>query len=424
MSKTMTTAAAILKEMWPSNKLVTAGWQLTPFFSVIKKNPDLGGRTIKVPVEYASVQASAATFTSAQTGAAAGGSKQICFDMTTVRHYSLARVNGDVAAAARQEGPKAVVKVLDHEMRRAALTEARRCNQHLYRDRTGHVSGIATSGLSTTACTLDDVRKAHLFEVGMLVGATPDYATNARSGYATISAINRGTGVLTATANWTTAITSLADTDSLFIYGDYASANDKLCIAGLEAICPETAPTAGDSYFGNDRSVDVERLAGIRYDAYAAGDTLKEALVKGSSYMVANGMLKSGNYVLFLSPWRYSELANELDSNVTYTKVPAQGIGGQSVSISFDAIELCTLTGAKVKVIQDVDCPYDVAWCVDLEALSLGSMGAYPGVLGMDEDGQDWLRVYNADDYEVRMGGYPQLLCTDPGSICRINLSN
>ncbi len=419
MSYDLTAAAAILKERYPKDKVTPLGWRKNPLFALLKKDLGAGGDQDKIPVEVTGEVAASATFSVCQTVAAATSADEEAFECTTINAYSLARITGKAWKACRNKDTSFVVDAADRRVKSAMATSVRRTNIHLYGDSTGEIGVVGSE--STTSLTLKDIKTVHRFEVGMyLVFAASAAAALRDSGdKIQITAINRTTGVLTAATNWTTTITGLAADDVIFAYGDYVSTSDRLCVSGFEAWIPETAPTGGDSFFGVDRSSDVWRLAGVRYDADAAGDTIEEALLNGAS---EGGMNGAAPTLCFLNPVRCRELVNSISSNVVYEKVQARGLGDEILAdIGFDAIVIRTTNGGKLRVVEDVDCPYDVAWLIDPETWTLISMGGFPGVL--DEDGQTFRAIYNADGYEVRVGGYFQLTCTNPGANVRIKLS-
>lgn len=419
MSYDLTAAAAILKERYPKDKVTPLGWRKKPLFALIKKDLGAGGDQDKIPVEVTGEVAASATFSICQIVAAATSAEEEAFEATTINAYSLARITGKAWKACRNKDTSFVVDLADKRVKSAMATSVRRTNIHLYGDSAGALAVVGSE--STTMLTLSDIKNIHRFEVNMyLVFAdSTDDALRDSGNTIQITGINRTTGVLTAATNWTTTINGLVAGDFIFARGDYVSSSDRLCVSGLEAWIPETAPVAGDAFFGVDRSSDVWRLAGVRYDAHAAGDTIEEALLNGAS---EGGMNGAAPTLCFLNPARASDLVSSISSGVVYEKVQARGLGDEILAdIGFDAIVIRTTNGGKLHVIEDVDCPYDVAWLIDPEVWTLISMGGFPGVL--DEDGMTFRAIHDADGYEVRVGGYLQLTCNNPGANVRIKLS-
>jgi hypothetical protein len=414
------TLAAVLKEKWMAQVQAKPGWHNNVLYALLDKDPTCRGRNLRVPVKFGEVQASSATFANAQAAAALNSTQNVAFVLNTKHHYSLAQVTGEAAAACEGDD-MALVDALTHEMDSAYQTELRHCNKHLYRNGTGGMS-VIPAGSVGGALTLQlvgtaalEYPDAHLFEVGMMIGATPNFGGACRVGANRLTGVNRTTGIITGTGNWNALPAACADGDTLFIDGDYINAVN-LVVDGLEAWNPLVPGTFGTVV----TTVDPERLAGLRYDAVTPGDTLEEGLKKAGVRMIQNGMLKSGEYLGILNPIEWNELENGMASDKKFNKILARGDNGQEIAtIGFDAIEmLCG--GKKINFLQDPDCPYGVSRIFDRKALKIASMGTYPQTLGKGIDGMEYLRQGAADGYEVRIGGYPELICLDTGSICRV----
>ena len=417
MSLDLSAAAAILKECYPKETVPELGYKDNPFFAVIKKDTTAGGDQEKIPLDVAPNQARSATFSTAQTLAAGTSSKFKAFELTLVEDYAVAMVTGKVLRITKNN-LQAFVRAMDREVKNSFRASMRAANRDLYRDRTGAIGSVGASGLSTVYCTLTNATKGagHCFEVGMEVVAAANATSSLRSGNATITGINRATGVLTTDSNWASQITSIADADLLFPQGDYVTASDKLKLAGLEAWCPATAPAPADSFYGVDRSIDVERLSGVRYDGSL--DSLEEALINGQSEGSANGGKPS---ICLMAPYNMRRLINSLGSKkFEYHDVYAQGPDGPIAEIGFRAVFIQGDTG-DIAILADPLVPYDVAWMIDPESWTLFSAGDFPGFL--KEDGLEIRAVYNADAYECRIGGYLNAGCTDPSSTVRIKLA-
>ena len=85
--------------------------------------------------------------------------------------------------------------------------------------------------------------------------------------------------------------------------------------------------------------------------------------------------------------------------------------------IAFKAITVNGPDG-EIKVIADQNCPGNKIFGLQLDTWKLASIG--PVVSTIDEDGNDILRVYNADQVESRNGFYGNLFCQAPGFNCTI----
>jgi hypothetical protein len=425
MTMGMTEAAAILKEKYPFSQVAELGLKTNKFLGMVKKDTSAGGDQQKLPMSVANLQASAATFSTAQTLSSSLSSLKRAFEITTVAgHYTIARMSGKVLAATKTNAD-AFLRAFDSEIRSAFATENRRAEIALARDGQGWLGRVASE--SSTALTLTDGSNGagHRFEANMELVASSSLSGALRTGSATVTGINRQTGVLTSDSGWTSQITGLVANDYLFPSGDYVSASDVLLVRGLDAWLPETAPTSGDSFFGVDRSIDVDRLAGVRYDADAAGDTIEEALINAQSEGAANGAVPD---VAFLPFKRYRQLLSALGSKREYSEridVPARltdnsdGTERFSAHVSYRGIVIEGDEGP-LRVFSHPLLDYNVGFCLTLDTWTLFSTGMYPRVL--DDDGSQMLRISNDDGYEIRIGGYPQLATNNPGANVRIIL--
>lgn len=412
-----TAALAILKERYSFNKVVQLGWRKTPLFAMLKKDFGGGGEHEKIPVNIAGNQAASATFATAQTLAASTNSKFAAFKADWQDSFGIARVDGKTIRRTRnKEG--GWLMALAHEIEAALQTVKMDTERALFRDGTGIIGvGDGAYTAASTSLVLADASQAHCFQLGMEIGATADTASTPRTGTATVTGINRATGTLTSDSNWSAQITSLDNADSLFRAGDYTAADDVKKIHGLESWCPATAPTAGDSHFGVDRSVDVERLAGSRYDG--SGVNIDEALINGQSVGSANGALPR---VCIINNIDMRDLVNTLGAKKIFPGrgfLPVQGPDGPIGDLGFETIQIQGDTG-KIDVLGHPLCPVSVARMFDPDLLVLSAMGEFPGII--DDDDQQSLRVSDANGVEARVGGYPELFTQHPDSIVRIVL--
>ena len=418
MAFTSTEAAAILKEHYPFTKVAEAGYLQNKFLALVPKVLVAGGDQEKIPIDVSPNQARSATFGTAQTLAASLSSVKRAFELTTVSNYAIARVSGKVIRQTKQDA-HAFVRAVDSEIKSAFKSISRDIERDLFRAGDGAIGSYLSN--STVTLTLGNATQAHCFEYGMeLVSAANNTsALNNTGGANGVTSVNRAGGTLVSDIDWSTPWSGVSAGHLIFCQGDYVSSSDRLKISGLEAWCPATAPGGADSFFGVNRSIDVERLAGTRYDGSAL--TIEEALINGQSEGAANGAAPD---TCFMAPYNVRRLINALGSKksyeVTRETMNAQGFNGPIGSIGFQVLVIDGDEGP-IRIVSDPLVPYDVAWMVKLSALTLFSMGDFPGVL--DEDGQSMLRVSNDDSYEIRVGYYAQLGSQEPGCIVRVKLA-
>ena len=255
---------------------------------------------------------------------------------------------------------------------------------------------------STTVITLKSIEQITNFEVGQTLNiwsATTGGSQRNLDGTTTdflISAINRDTGTVTCATAYTSSGT-IAANDYLFVKGDRG-----LKLKGLAAWLPSTAPDS-TSFFGVDRSTDVTRLGGIRYDGSAL--PIEEALIQAIRRVEREGGAPTH---IFMNYRRWSELEVALGSKVIYTTAEAMDMP----SVGFRGI---MLQGAKspIKVIADQNCPDGYSYILQMDTWQLVSLGRAVRVI--DSDGLPTLRQASADGIEARYVYYAQLRCFAPG---------
>lgn len=172
--------------------------------------------------------------------------------------------------------------------------------QQLYASGTGSrgqisSAGITTSG-STTACSwvLLDPNSIVSFEVGMLLVASATDGGVPSASTVLITSVNRSTGAIGGTssnAHSSDLSAEWASSAYLTIAGDVPAAGASgtgsfLAVSGLAAWLPTSAPSS-TLFWGVDRSVDVTRLGGVRFNGQS--ETIEEALIDGASLVAREG---------------------------------------------------------------------------------------------------------------------------------------
>ena len=271
---TRTKFEGYLLERWiKPNAIMLAFLETSPLLGMMKKRTDLGGEYLRVPITRVAPQGRSRTYTTAKTNKV--GSETEKFLVTYGSNYHVCQLSGDVVDDTK--GPaNSLYDAIDHEMEGAIATLKKDIRMNLFGNLGGARGTIATSGVGADpTLTLANAEDSVNFEVGMEICAASTDGTSGAlrdSGQAiTLIAIDRVAGTLEADENWS-EIASIADGDYLFAEGDFGSA-----WSGLAGWIPYTAPTSGDSFYGVDRSDDVNRLAGLRYDG--SGETIESAFL-------------------------------------------------------------------------------------------------------------------------------------------------
>lgn len=407
----LTSFDAALKEYYTDDAVEDMVYENNPLFALMPKDENMIGEYKVIPIIVGNPQGRSANFARAQARGLASASVLAKFNVTRVKDYSIATIDNETILAS--EGDKgAFMRAATLEIDGAINTLTRSLAVDMYRSGYGARGAIATSSFAVTTLTLSNINDIVNFEVGMeLVIATTEGASVLKalgsSGNGLIvTGVNRSAGTLTFGFNVndaTNGIPTIAQNDFLFIRGDRedSATPGRTKLAGIEAWCPYTAPTA-TAFFGADRTVDITRLSGLRYDGTSA--PIEEVLISGASVVAREGQ-KIDHY--FMSFDKYSALEKALGSKVQYVDLMA------NARVGFRGIRINGPRG-EINIVPDQNCPSNRIHGLDLKTWELGSIGKAVRVI--DTDSLKMLRLTSADGVEVRYGFYGNVNCRAPGA--------
>ena len=393
MTLTISNASAILKTLYPPERIKRICYKNNPFFAMVPKDESFVGENLKQPLDYGSPQGRSATFATAQSNA--DNTKYKAFTLTRVRDYGVALIANEVIKAASSDRG-AFIRALESEMNNMLFSLKRSIAVSLYRNGSGSIGRLsATSGV-TTAITLSERRDHTNFEEGMvLVLSTADGGGAIKTGDTKITDINRTTGVITVATDMSTFSAVGAVNDYIFMEGDHDAK-----ISGLSAWIPASAPSA-TTFFGVDRTADTERLGGVRIAG--SGGPIEETLIDAMEELASYG---SSPDIFFMNYKEWASLSKTLESKVQIVNLNVDGIVG------FRGLRMQGPSGA-VDIVPDVNCPAGTGYLLQMDTWKLWSLGTVPHVF--DTDGLESLRQATADGVEVRGLYYAQLGCSAPG---------
>ncbi len=258
--------------------------------------------------------------------------------------------------------------------------------------------------MASPTITLANINDVVNFEVGMVLNtSTADGTSGAKkAGTVTLTAVDRDAGTLTASGNWTAGIATAAVNDYIFQNGDFEATKQGL--SGLAAWIPAVAPTAGDSFFGFDRSVDPVRNAGVRYTA-GAGGPIEETLIQCAARLAREGGKPD---TVVMNPIDVANLIVALGSKVIYDRSSSVDMP----DIGFKLPSIVTPSGP-LEIISDLNCPQGRGWMLTLKTWSFETLLGAPRILNLD--GNDMRASATSDSYIFRIGYYGNLFCEAPG---------
>jgi len=401
MSLDLTSFSAALKQHYTNDRIENMVYKDNPFLAMVAKYETFGGENLKLPIKYGVPQGRSAAFATAQANKT--NTQLKAFLLTRNKDYSLASIDNETIEASRGNS-NAFMEAATLEIDGAIHSATRSLATALFRSGSGSIGQVTTGGTGTsiTLVVTEDVVN---FEIGMeLVFSTADGGGSVKAGSVTVVGVDRDLGVLTVDAM--SAIASgagSATNDFIFVAGDYDSK-----VKGISAWIPASAPSA-TLFFGVDRTADVTRLAGVRYDGSA--QPIEEALISAAARIAREG--GTPDYC-FLSYSKFADLEKALGSKVMYVDKHV------NPEIGFRGILIHGPRGP-INVIPDQNCPSNTAFMLSMEGWKLYSLGKCPKIL--DTDGLKMLRESSADAVEVRVGYYAQLGCRSPGWNANIKLA-
>lgn len=422
---TATNQVAALKELYTGDDYMKdLVYKKNPLLALIHKDESpsgFAGKYIPVPLVYGTPQGRSATFSNAQGNQTAP--QLSSFFVYRVSNYQLATITNELLEATKDSAGAFV-----DEAKLVMDTSFRNISNDLAHDLFGNPQGSrgAIATITTGLITLTNAQDIVQFEVGMSLvsysvsGNTPTQSTGAAIGY--VIAVNRSSGQLTVSAtpggaagtptNWSTSFPQLAVQGDINFVSNGLLPAQALKVSGLGAWLPTTAPTTGDSFWGVDRSVDVTRLAGVRFDGSA--ESIEEALIDASTLVAREGGQPDMCFMNFSS---YAALEKSLGAKVQYVDVKHE-----EADIAFAGIRIHAPYGP-ITVIPDRNCPSLTAYLLQMDVWKLRSLGKAPHILTYGMEGLEALRVGTSDALEIRIGYYANLICSAPGWNCTIALS-
>lgn len=405
MAVTTTTIAYALKRLYPQRQIENLVYKNNPLLALMPKQGGFGGSAMAVAARYGDNIGRSPVLSTAQ--GYSDNNKGVQFLVTRVKDYQTYTMETEAILAGKTD-PESFVRTLETEASSAMNNIGRSQAIQMYRDGVGELGQLgAVSGTTFTFSNIADITN---IEKGLtIVGSTGSTKTTALRGGTgqTVTSVNRSAGSFVVSAN----TDSLAAGDWIFIKGDrdpliITAMTQWLRLAGLDAWNPGTAPSASESYFGVDRSVDDTRLAGQRIDI--------------STYAPEEGLTIAANRLA-----REGGDPSHCFMNYTDSQNLQLALGGKVVTdyttvgdVGFRSIRFIGPTG-DIMVMADQNCPQGVGRLLTLDTWKLCYLGNQVFNL-LDMDGAPLSREATADRFEGRIAFYGNMICTAPGRNARM----
>ncbi len=401
MTATISGSTAAMRILYPEGEVPKVLHKVFPTFDRMKKSTDFVGES-----EYVALQNENAQGVSTKYATASGSMQQGTynrFNITRVKRFGLARVDGEAAEAAVKRGGGALVDLWENETRGISMTLMKCLAIDLFGTGDGTIGQIS-SGQTSGTITLSTATNMNYFDLGMRVGGVSTTGTGAtvRTGYARLSGIDRlNRTITTVGGNFNVQIVGLTATDYLVRAGDEIVNSTLQCMTGLPTYVE--GGTSPSVLFGLTRSNDPVRLAG--QTAAFAGVPMEEAVQEASALCGFQGL---GYPSLLIANNR--EVAN-MKKNLEGRAV----LDRSSSSVAKAGFSSVVIEGENgpIEILADPFCPRNVAYLLKWDEWVLHSLGAAPHLKNYDKN--DFLRVQSDDAYQVDFVSYHQAKLKNPG---------
>lgn len=392
-----------------------------PLFSRIPKRSDGGGDQLISSVLIGRPQGIGNTLAIAQAGASQGSALQDIKGRKWIVQwgdYSASVYIDDKSIKASRNNETAFLNWLNDEIDQLQQQYLEHMSTLLFAD-AGRSIGAGTIAIGViTLTTAADIIK---FPLGAMIQAsaaagnlTSDTLLGAGSiGYVIAQDEGAGTVTVASAAGSPTAATPGSWAGSMFFFrnGDFGGSGAGTIYQGLGAWVPATAPTAGDSFNGVDRSVAPSQLAGFRLlSTDVVGMSTKQRITRLLTLMNTRGTT-AGVTDVVLNPEKWQVLADEVQA--TGWRMLGETAETQ---INYNSIKVA-IGGKVLDIVSDRHCPFATCFALTMpkngQNICLWSMDNLPFVVR--EDGLEIFRSATANTYEHRLQGYPAMLIRAPG---------
>ncbi len=403
MALNSSNADPILKQLYKDDLLEDLTNNRNPFLMSVPRFEKFNGKNMPVIPLYGNPQTVSADFATAQTASSVDSSKWGNFLITGNTKHAIVSVTGDVISQTRDD-MGSFVRAVKNETDRGLIQLANSRAGELFKSGWGDIGIIGTIPGSASSITLATASDGVKFEKGQLhvFSATQSSSVLRGSGTAlTVLSVARGKDTTTITYTATLASASAVVGDYIFNKGDRqdSATPSRVVVAGVSAWLPVTAPTSGDSFFGQDRSLD-SRLYGLSQDS--TGQSLEEALIDADASVTIEGGSLSD---FFMNPRTFAELSKSLGSRVRYQDVQKGKVGFSSIIV--------TGQNGDIRCMSDRSVPANRIYGLEMDSWLLVSDKKFVRI--NDDDGLLVLRQPSGDGVEVRLkSAIAQLVCKAP----------
>lgn len=390
-----------------------------PLYTKIPRKGNLTGHTISTPISYSPHRGHAKgegglVLLENTTHSPVGPSKYTAWNQTLELEYDQAWFS-NVTLKKLGNDEASFLRVFDVEIKQTYARFGESVAHSLFRDGSGVFGTVASASLTSGngTITLTSRGDCMFFKVGQKINAiNPASPATVLGGtydtsYFEVTKRNVQAATLEVVRVGTNAIDGTTTGYLLSPYS-YYSQNGANRIRGLSAICPLVAPTTGDNFYGVDRSVDVNTLAGWRFDG-PSSTHVEDQIIEMVTYMNTSGV--GDELVAYANPDRVKEVLQRAQGRMQYE---TEMIDAGEFSYGLRYVRVVTQKG-DVKLYPEPYCPMDRWFGLNNMAISLGTLGDEPELI--NTQGQTHFRRPAADGFGLEFRLLAQVLPDMPSDI-------
>lgn len=388
---------ALINRFYSANSPTVLSKPSSAAFKLIKKVENARGQ-YRLAQIYSDGGGRGATVAGAQSST--GPTSQVAFDLSysnMARNHAVVRVdNGSILAA---ENNGTIVKFITSQGEAKMRKIVRSIQQEFYSGNGSRMIGQLTDE-TAGVMTFTYEYEVRRLNVGDVIVAAATETGAIRSGSGTVTAVNPAAKTVT----YSGTITSVDNTDYVFMITDAANAGSVTGALGFPAWLPAAAPSS-TLFYGVNRAVNTELLGGQRLDASGAG-TNRDAISAFARRMFKNTQGDSGLNKMFVPVENFEALGKELQNQEVSDRKSANGVYGySSLTARFGPYE--------IEIIPDPENNTGNGYGVDWETWQLASVGPVPHVDMMD--GNKYLRLTDTAAIEMRIEAFYAIGCEAVG---------
>lgn len=403
---------SFLKNRYSTGKVVNVTEYKRLLYALIAKDPNCSGEIFYEPIIYSNPQGIGATRSIAQSNQALAmpgpnlvGKKWAL----TFGDYKGGIEIGEREIRASRDDEGAFMRAKGAELDGILEALADHYSALLYSD-SGHALGSGTFNTGTAVVTLTNPDDIVNYAIGMTVQASANdgtstghsllgtgsigyiFSVDENAGTFTVASADAASPSAGAPAGWTTTAMYF------FRQGDFGGgASPNTFFHGIGAWLTSSAPSAGVTWYGVDRSVS-SKLQGVRLTSGDLAGAGTEQRAKRLITRMTGRVGGPGPSHVVLNNEKWQSLADSMEARGTRALNKGTAAGG------YKSIELAA-SGADVEVIADRFCPNQLGLALALKHWKFRSYG--PLIDTLKGDGNELLRKTTSDTYEVRFVSFP-----------------